>query len=113
MDRDALKAAILALSSPPPVKCAIDSLGDVYVRKMTAYDSSELRKKLEKHDAADSCETGRYLASILCDESGSPLFDVEDKDTVLKLAKLEPNISAAVLKASNAANSFGTDSGKA
>lgn len=109
--RDELIASILAKSSPAPVAVSVDGMA-VYVRIMTAFDSSEVRAKLAKYDNADHCETGRLLASLLCDESGLPLFDIDDREAMQKLAKLPPHMQAEILKAGNAANSFTGDAEK-
>ena len=96
MTRDELIASILARSSPKPL--AVDGLG--FVRVMTAYDADQTRRKLEAMKKEDGCETGRVLACLLCDEEGTLLFDVADAESVLKLAKLPPDVQMAFLNAS-------------
>jgi hypothetical protein len=107
MSRDKLIASILGASSPKPVKVKVDGAGDVFVRVMTAFDADTTRKKLDAHKKEDGCETGRLLAMLLCDADGTLLFDIADAETVLKLAKLPPSVSTAVMGAANEANGAG------
>lgn len=105
MSRDAILAAIKAASAPPPKSETISGLGEVFVRVMTPYDSDLARAKLAKHDGAeDGCRIGRLLATILCDETGEPLYDVDNLDDVRMLSRLHRDVSDAVFKAHRAAN---------
>jgi hypothetical protein len=104
MTRDELIASILGASSPKPQEVEVSGLGAVYVRVMTAFDADQTRKQLEALKKDDGCETGRLLACILTDESGSLLFDVGDSESVLKLAKLPPAMQTTVIEAANRAN---------
>jgi hypothetical protein len=110
MSRDELIARITAASSPKPVKVQIDGLGEVFVRVMTAWDSHHMRKQLAALEADDGCEEGRLLACLLCDEGGTLLFDVNNAESVLMLAKIKQSSQARALKAASAAN--GDEPGK-
>lgn len=103
MTRDDLIASILGRSSPKPIPVEYDGQAG-FVRVMTAYDADLTKKKLEAVKKDDGCETGRLLAMLLCDEEGNLLFDVNDADAVLKLAKLPPDFQVAFLGASRKSN---------
>lgn len=105
MNRDQLIASILKASSPKPIRLEVDSIGPVFVRVMTAYDADMSRKMIEANKKDDGCEMGRFLATMLCDEKGEPLFDVANQESVLMLSKLQPKVSRVILDAATQANS--------
>lgn len=106
MTRDELRAALAALSSPPPVK--VESHGKAFfVRTLTAYDSDQIRVFAERYrDTEDGCSTGRILAQLLCDPAGELLFDPESLADVLMLSKLEPGLRDELMAAARRINSL-------
>ncbi|HVJ19449.1 MAG TPA: hypothetical protein VM686_28715 [Polyangiaceae bacterium] len=117
MDRAELRAAVLAASNPAPVSRDVPGLGKVFVIVQTAYTADIAREKLQKHQKDDRFNTGRTLATILCDADGEPLFDVADLEDVAALTKLRSSAISAILAAANEVNSVdvpeGSEPGKA
>lgn len=107
MKREDLIARIKAASNPKPASVEVPGLGAVFVRVMTAFDADGMRKKLETLPKDDGCQIGRMLATVLCDQTGSPLFNLDDAEAVLMLSKLPQDTAAAVLRAANEATSPG------
>ena len=109
MTRDELRAALAALSSPPPAK--VESRGQTfYVRVLTAHDASLMQQAAERHkDARDGCDSGRSLAYLLCDADGATIFDADSADDVLMLSRLHPEVRETLFEAANKAN--GIDAG--
>lgn len=109
MSRDALRAALVALSNPLPVQ--VDVRGQIFfVRVLTAHDADLMRLAAERYkDAGDSCDSGRSLAYLLCDADGATIFDANSPDDVLMLSKLHPEVREALFEAANKAN--GIDAG--
>ena len=107
MSRDDLIAAISKASAPKPVSIEVDGMGTVYLRVMTAYDAEALRKQMEAAKKDDGCETGRLLAGLLCDEDGKLLFDIDNAEQVLMLAKLPSTMQTAMINAGSKANDAG------
>jgi hypothetical protein len=111
MKPDQLRASILKVSSPKPIRLEVDGIGPVFVQVQTAYDADVMRKKLdaakkkiEEAKTDDHCEIGRLLACTISDEDGNPLFDMNDEQQMLQLSKLPANVQASILEASNKAN---------
>lgn len=109
MSRDALRAALAALSNPAPVQ--VEVRGQTFwVRVLTAHDADLMRQAAERHkDSKDGCDSGRSLAYLLCDADGATIFDADSADDVLMLSRLHPEVRESLFEAANKAN--GIDAG--
>jgi hypothetical protein len=113
--RDELRALIAAASAPPPAAVTVEGLGRVWVRVMTPFDSEASRRALDAHGKQadgtpleDGCHIGRLLATVLCDETGAPLYEVGNADDVLMLSKLPGAVNQAIFAAHRRANGITT-----
>ena len=107
--RDDLIARIRAASRPLPKPVTVEGIGECFVRVMTPYDSEIARQAIARHAAKqDGRDTGRFLATILCDAEGAAMFDADSDDDTLMLSQLPGDAAAAIFKAHREANGIVT-----
>lgn len=105
MDKDAIRAAVRAASGPAPVARHIKGLGDVFISVQTAYTADLTRARLQKAGADDDgLSSGRAIASILCDASGAPAFDIDSADDLRLLSNLPMSVISDIFRATNEVN---------
>lgn len=109
MDRADILAAFAAAANPAPVALGIKELPGAFVRVNTTGTQAEAAEKLKGFDDADGKGNARSLAVILCDESGSLLFDVKDPAQVDLLHSLRSAVSNRIFRVSNEVNRVRVD----
>lgn len=73
MNREELKAKILATARPRPVPVNVPEWGDVFVRPLLVGEIENMSA-----DADPKLQTARGIARMLCDEGGELIFDPAD-----------------------------------
>lgn len=95
-----LRARILASASPKPVPVDTPSWGRVWVRVLTVAEVDEA-----KADPSDKQRIARGAARVLCDASGTLIFDPESKNDVAAIATLPWSELRQVLAAAERSSS--------
>jgi len=110
MKRDALRAAIAALASKPPVKVSVPEIGDLFVRQLSV---GEVEANARDSKSEDPFRIARALARVLCDEDGELLYDPRSDDDVNELARAPFGVMNKVLDAANKAAGLDDGAGEA
>jgi hypothetical protein len=109
MDRDALRAAMAATAATAATPRAVEVPGwpTVYVRVLTAAEVDENAEA--DNTSTDKRRLARGAARVLCDETGTRLFDANsDADVTLIASQPWPLLQRVVAKA-NEVNGAGVE----
>lgn len=99
MDRDSLMAAMRVTASVKPRPVDVPGWGTVYVRALTVAEVEEQTADLDKKD--DKSRIARGAARLLCDESGTRMFEPSNGEHVDLLAAQPWELLRKVIDASN------------
>jgi hypothetical protein len=83
MNRDELRAKILATASPAPVPVNVPEWGDVYVKPLLVGEIENMSA-----DSDPKLKIARGVARMLCDKNGELLFDVNSADDLFAINRL-------------------------
>ncbi|QRF55738.1 hypothetical protein [Variovorax paradoxus] len=83
MNREELRAKILATASPAPVPVNVPEWGDVYVKPLLVGEIETMSS-----DADPKLQTARGVARMLCDKNGELLFDVNSAEDLFAINRL-------------------------
>jgi len=110
MNKQELRAKILATANPKPSPIEVDGWGTVYIKPLLVGDIESFSS-----DTDPALKAARSIARVLCDESGELLFDPSNVEDLFAINRLPLDaisvINAAVEKTNASATSEAIDLG--
>lgn len=100
--REELIAAIRATATQAPRAVVVPKWGTVYVRDITVGEVEEHTADTE--NKTDKAKFARAVARVLCDETGTLLFDANDNEHVALLAKQPWKLLRKILEEDDSGN---------